>query len=157
MIIYKLEYEQQLPVSEKECWEFFSNPVNLEKITPPDMNFEIKSELPEAVYKGQIIEYKIKLFPGIKATWVTEITQVDEGKYFIDEQRFGPYKFWHHQHHFIPTENGVLARDIVHYALPLGFLGRIAQWLFIKRKLKNIFEFRKAVIGEVFEGKVQKQ
>ncbi|MFC2135507.1 hypothetical protein ACFLTH_12915 [Bacteroidota bacterium] len=151
MKIYKLEYEQHLPVSKEECWNFFSNPVNLEKITPPDMNFEIKSELPDAVYAGQIIEYKIKLFPGVKASWVTEITQVDEGNYFIDEQRFGPYKFWHHQHHFIPTKDGILARDIVHYGLPFGFLGRIAQRLFIRRKLKFIFDYRKKVIDELFD------
>lgn len=151
MKIYKLEYEQHLPASLDECWRFFSDPKNLEKITPPDMNFEIKSDLPNKVYPGQIIVYKIKLLPSIKTNWVTEITQVDEGKYFIDEQRFGPYKFWHHQHHFIPTSNGALAQDIVQYAIPFGIFGRLAHWLFVGKKLKSIFEFRKKILNEIFD------
>ena len=93
MKIYKLETKQILPVTKSECWKFFSDPKNLQAITPPDMDFEIKSDLPEKVYPGQIIIYRIKLFPGIKVLWITEITQVIEEEFFIDEQRFGPYKF----------------------------------------------------------------
>lgn len=151
MNIYKLEYEQHIPASQDECWQFFSDAKNLERITPPDMNFEIKSDLPAAIYPGQIIVYKIGLFPGISTTWVTEITQVNEGKYFIDEQRFGPYKLWHHQHHFIPTTNGILVRDIVHYSIPFGLLGKIAHWLYISKKLGKIFNYRREILTEIFD------
>ena len=95
------------------------------------MDFEIKSNLPNEMYEGQIIVYRIKLLPGVKINWVTEITHVDDGNYFVDEQRFGPYKFWHHQHMFKEVENVMEVQDIVHYAIPLGFLGRLANSIFI--------------------------
>lgn len=143
MKIYKLEAKQVLPITKSECWEFFSNPKNLQKITPPDMDFEIKSELPQTMYAGQIIIYKIKILPGIKLSWVTEITHVDEGKFFVDEQRFGPYKFWHHQHLFTEVEKGMEVKDVVHYALPFGFWGRMVNTLFVRTKLNKIFQYRR--------------
>lgn len=114
------------------------------------MDFEIKSELPPAIYPGQIIIYMIKLFPGIKISWVTEITQANEEKYFIDEQRFGPYKFWHHQHIFTEVSNGVSVQDIVHYAVPFGIIGRFAHFAFIKQKLAKNIQIQKRFFRKTF-------
>lgn len=150
MKIYTLEAKQFLPITKSDCWNFFSDPRNLQRITPPDMNFEIKSDLPPKVYPGQIIIYRIKLFPGIKVSWVTEITQVVEEEFFIDEQRFGPYKFWHHQHRFMETSNGMEICDLVHYAVPFGIIGKVMHRLFIKPKLNNIFKFRRETLGLKF-------
>jgi ligand-binding SRPBCC domain-containing protein len=151
MQVYKLEYSQVLPINRTECWKFFSDPQNLQKITPPEMNFEIKSELSHEIYPGQVIIYRIKLFPGIKINWVTEITHVKEENYFVDEQRFGPYKFWHHQHLFKETGEGMEIKDIVHYSIPLGIIGRIMNNLFINNKLENIFKFRKEYLSNRFK------
>lgn len=142
MKIYKFESRQLLPVSIDEAWEFFSSPVNLQEITPDTLNFEIIGELPEKMYAGMIIIYKVKPLPGYKTNWVTEITKAIKPHYFIDEQRFGPYKFWHHQHIFEQTENKTLMRDIIHYGLPFGFAGRIANSLIVKKQLQQIFDFR---------------
>lgn len=150
MKIYRLEYTQVIPVDKTECWKFFSDPKNLQKITPPDMGFEILSELPEHVYAGQIIMYKIKILPGIKIRWATEITHVKEGEYFVDEQRFGPYKFWHHQHIFTQTAKGIKATDIIHYAIPAGIIGRLMNSLIIRKKLESIFSFRKMYLENYF-------
>lgn len=150
MKIYRLEQKQILPITKTDCWKFFSDPRNLEKITPPDMHFAIKSELPTAMHAGQIITYKINILPGVKLNWVTEITHVIENKYFVDEQRFGPYKFWHHQHFFNEVENGMEVQDIVHYVIPLGILGRLANRLFIRSRLNKIFLYRKNFLTNYF-------
>ena len=150
MKIYKLEAKQILSVTKSECWKFFSDPNNLQAITPPDMDFEIKSDLPAKVYPGQIIIYRIKLFPGIKVSWVTEITQVIDEEFFIDEQRFGPYKFWHHQHRFHETEDGIEMQDTVHYAIPFGTIGQMIHSLIIKRKLNYIFQYRRNILEITF-------
>lgn len=123
----------------------------MQRITPPDMDFEIISELPASIYPGQIIIYQIKLLPYIKINWVTEITQVVEGNYFVDEQRFGPYKFWHHQHLFNEVENGMEVQDIVNYAIPFGILGRLINSLFIKSRLDKIFQYRKDYLESSFK------
>jgi len=149
--IYRIDRKQILPITRSECWKFFSDPKNLQKITPPDMDFEIKSNLPNEMYEGQIIVYRIKLLPGVKINWVTEITHVDDGNYFVDEQRFGPYKFWHHQHMFKEVENVMEVQDIVHYAIPLGFLGRLANSIFIGARLDKIFRYRKDYLGTFFK------
>lgn len=150
MKIYTLEAKQTLLVSKSDCWKFFSNPQNLQKITPPDMDFEIKSDLPSKVYAGQIIIYRIKLFPGIKISWVTEIKEVIEEEFFIDEQRFGPYKFWHHQHRFIETSSGIEIHDLVHYSIPFGMIGKIIHRIIIKKKLNRIFQYRRKILEEKF-------
>ena len=150
MKVYKLEAKQILPVTKSECWKFFSDPKNLQAITPPDMDFEIKSDLPAKVYPGQIIVYRIKLFPGIKVSWVTEITQVIDEEFFIDEQRFGPYKFWHHQHRFHETKDGIEMQDTVHYAIPFGTIGQMIHYLIIKRKLNYIFQYRRNILEITF-------
>ncbi|NNC84702.1 MAG: SRPBCC family protein, partial [Bacteroidia bacterium] len=126
------------------------SPGNLNKITPDDLEFKILSEPVKRMYAGQIIRYKIKPLLNIPMTWVTEITQVESKQFFIDEQRFGPYKFWHHQHHFKQTEEGVLMTDILHYSLYGGFLGNFLNNLFIRKKIEGIFTHRTKVIDKLF-------
>lgn len=117
------------------------------------MGFKVTDFDNKNMYEGQIIQYKITPLFGIKLSWLTEITKVKEGSYFIDEQRFGPYAFWHHKHFFEPTENGVKMTDVVHYAIPLGFIGRIMNTLVVKNKLKEIFEFREQKVNQIFNSK----
>jgi ligand-binding SRPBCC domain-containing protein len=152
--IYTLEVKQKLPISSEEAWNFFTSPENLSKITPPHMGFQITSHNLSKVYAGQIISYKVSLIPGIKTNWVTEITQVKESEYFIDEQRFGPYTMWHHEHLFKPDKEDVLMLDRISYKLPLGFLGGLAHAIFVKKQLKNIFSYRKEVLDKMFPSKV---
>lgn len=153
MGVYQLKREQLFRKSKEELWKFISNPVNLKKITPDYMGFDITSStLPEEMYQGMIISYKVAPLLGIKTTWVTEITHVEPGKYFVDEQRVGPYKLWHHQHFLESTAEGTLMTDIVTYQPPMGWIGSIANEVLIKRKLKEIFEYRrKAMISEFGE------
>jgi ligand-binding SRPBCC domain-containing protein len=153
MKVYQFEKTQLISASIDQCWEYFSTPKNLKNITPPKMGFEIIGSVPSKMYAGQIIQYYVKPLLGIKLLWVTEITQVDDKKYFIDQQRFGPYKMWHHQHIFKETENGIEMKDIIHYVVPFGFLGRIAHWLFISKDIRHIFEFRKNKINTLFNAK----
>ena len=120
---------------------------------PESMGFQITDFDEKNMYAGQIIQYKVTPLLGIKLTWVTEITIVKEGSYFIDEQRFGPYALWHHKHFFEPTENGVKMTDLVHYAIPFGLLGRLMNTLVIKNKLKEIFEYRAKKVNEIFNSK----
>jgi len=133
------------------AWKFFSNPENLGEITPPEIQFKILSILPKQIYPGMIIRYRVKPLLGIPMTWVTEITHVEEKKYFIDVQLSGPYKVWHHEHHFKEVEDGVEMTDILHYSLPMGFLGRILNFLWIGREVRRIFEYRKGKLEEVTE------
>lgn len=131
-------------------WEFFLDPGNLPKITPPWLNLKITSELPDKMYEGMIITYKVYPFLGIPSNWVTEITQVKEKVFFVDEQRFGPYKFWHHQHHFKEIDKGIEMEDIVTYALPLDPLSRLVNSFIVGNKVKEIFDFRKEVLKKLF-------
>jgi ligand-binding SRPBCC domain-containing protein len=149
--IYRLQYEQILNTSMDIAWTFFSRADNLEKITPSYMRYVVTSpptDMP--VYAGQIITYVIRPVLGIPLRWMTEITHVVEGKYFIDEQRQGPYCFWHHQHHFEEAPEGVKMTDVVHYSMPLGILGNLAHALFVQRQLRDIFAFRRAAIERIF-------
>ena len=150
MKLHSLEREQVLPVTMEQAWEFFSSPANLNEITPGELGFQITSPPCAEMFDGQIITYRVKIAPGVWMPWVTEIKCVDSGRSFVDEQRFGPYRFWHHRHHFEPAEGGVRMRDTVHYGLPLGPLGGLAHALFVRRKLEWIFNFRKQVLKERF-------
>ena len=148
MKIYELKTVQNLPIGINEAWEFFSNPNNLSVITPEWLNFKVTSKLPDKMYAGMIISYKVHPVLGIPNTWVTEITHVKEPFYFVDEQRFGPYKLWHHQHHFKETDNGVEMTDIVNYALPFDPISRPLNSLLVEKKVKDIFKFReKKLLG----------
>jgi ligand-binding SRPBCC domain-containing protein len=150
MSYYQLRAEQYLKLNPEKAWEFLSDPANLAKITPPQMHFQILESDGEPMYAGQIIHYKVSPLKGIKTHWVTEITQVEAGKYFIDEQRYGPYSMWHHQHHIEAVEGGVCMRDIINYKLPLGPLGKMAHVLFVGQQLRSIFRFREKALDEKF-------
>jgi ligand-binding SRPBCC domain-containing protein len=148
--VYNLRTVQFLPISIEKAWDFFSSPTNLSKITPAELEFKILSTDLTKVYAGQIIEYKVHPVLGIPLYWMTEITQVEHHKYFVDDQRYGPYSMWHHQHHFKEVEGGVEMTDIVHYKLPFWIFGDIANTLFVKAKLKEIFDYRIKKVAEIF-------
>jgi len=151
--VYNLKKVQNLPITISEAWDFFSSPANLAAITPAELDFKIISlHHGEKMYPGQIVEYTVKPILGISVYWMTEITHVEDKKFFIDNQRYGPYSMWHHQHHFKETEKGVEMTDIIHYKLPLGFLGDIANTLFVKDQLEKIFDFRFKKAEELFGG-----
>lgn len=115
------------------------------------MGFNITTEdLPDKMYEGMIVRYKVSPLLGIKTTWVTEITHVKEGEYFVDEQRVGPYQIWHHQHFLKPVPEGILMSDIVSYKPPFGLLGNIANEIIIKQKLKEIFDYRTKALNQLF-------
>lgn len=151
MGFYQFKQQQTFNQPIEKLWEFISNPKNLKEITPDYMGFDITSEgLSDEMYKGMIISYKVSPVLGIKTTWVTEITQVEKGKYFVDEQRIGPYKLWHHQHFLEATENGTLMSDIISYQPPFGILGNMANSIMIKQKLEEIFNYRQKRLNELF-------
>ena len=149
--VYSIKTVQKIPITLTEAWAFFSKPDNLKQITPADLGFNIISKHHgETMYPGQVIEYKISPLLGIPLYWMTEITHVADQKYFVDEQRFGPYSLWHHQHHFKTIEGGVEMTDIVHYKLPLFFIGDIAHTLFVKAQLQKIFDYRFDAVEQKF-------
>lgn len=151
MPFYQFIHEQLFHASVEEMWSFISAPKNLKEITPDYMGFEITTPyLSEKMYAGMIISYKVSPVLNFKVDWVTEITHVKENEFFVDEQRIGPYKLWHHQHHLIQMEDGVLMRDIVTYQPPFGFLGALANKLLISKKLNEIFSYRKVVLEKKF-------
>ncbi|WP_333820689.1 SRPBCC family protein [Ohtaekwangia sp.] len=151
MKVYQLKRTQVLPLTLAQAWEFFATPRNLEKITPSRQRFTILSiSGGEKMYAGQIICYRIRIFPLIEVYWTTEITHVHEPFYFADDQRFGPYAMWHHQHRFKEVPGGVEMTDEVHYAIPLGFIGRLANALFVARELKTIFDYRYIALEKHF-------
>jgi ligand-binding SRPBCC domain-containing protein len=147
MGFYQFKKELKINASVDEIWDFISSPRNLKEITPDYMGFDIiTKELPEKMYPGMIISYKVKPLPGMKTTWVTEITHVKDKEYFVDEQRVGPYSIWHHEHFIKAIPNGVLMTDIVSYKPPFGFLGSVANQLVIRKKLNEIFNYRTKAI-----------
>lgn len=151
MSIYRLERKQVINASLPDVWHFFSQAGNLMDITPAYMNFVVTSPPHQGdVYPGQVITYKVSPLLGIPLSWMTEITHVEPLRMFVDEQRYGPYKLWHHQHLFEETPDGVLMTDIVHYQLPLWVLGNIAHTLFVKKQLNTIFDFRKEAVNKRF-------
>jgi ligand-binding SRPBCC domain-containing protein len=146
-----MEHTQHLAVSLEEAWDYFSNPVNLSDITPKWLHFRVDSSLPEKIYPGLILTYQIKPIARIPLTWATEVTHIKENEYFVNEQRFGPYAFWHHQHHFRPLANSVEMTDIIHYGVPFGMVGRMLHPLLVEKKVKDIFEYRKKKIKNIFQ------
>jgi|TARA_B110000444_G_scaffold89055_1_gene84215 ligand-binding SRPBCC domain-containing protein len=148
--LYQLKTKQNIPISIDKAWSFFSNPENLKKITPKEMNFTIISGANRSIYSGQIIQYKVTPMLGISTKWVTEITHVKEKEYFVDEQRFGPYALWHHKHFIKEIEGGIEMEDIVDYKIPFGLLGQFAHWLFVKNKLNQIFKYREQILIKLF-------
>ena len=151
MAAHSIKTVQKIPISLERAWDFFSNPANLQAITPDNMGFKVISKHHgDTMYAGQIIEYTVRPVLGIPLYWMTEITQVKDREYFIDEQRFGPYSLWHHQHHFKSIDGGVEMMDIVHYKNALGILGKLANVLFVRNQLKGIFDYRFKKVEELF-------
>ncbi|MDB5018015.1 MAG: hypothetical protein JWQ84_2847 [Mucilaginibacter sp.] len=152
MKTYLLKTEQTIPVSLADAWDFFSSPLNLAKITPKEMTFVVTSDFnrDEKIYAGMIITYKVSPVFGIKMNWMTEITHVKDSEYFVDEQRFGPYALWHHQHHFKAIKGGVLMTDILNYAIPYGIIGRLGNAVLVDKQIKKIFSYREKAIKELF-------
>ncbi|MBT2563538.1 SRPBCC family protein [Pedobacter sp. ISL-68] len=152
MKTYRLEFTQKLPVDLDTAWGFFSSPSNLVEITPKNMTFDVTS--PDMgntkMYPGLIITYKVSPLFGIKLNWVTEITHVKDKEYFIDEQRFGPFAFWHHQHHFEKIDGGVFMHDTLHYSIGWGPVGAIANAIVVNNKINEIFKFRYQKVEELF-------
>jgi len=147
--MYTLRRSQQLPITLGTAWQFFSDPRNLPVITPPDLGFEITSGLPERMYAGMVVTYRVTALAGIRVNWVTEITHVQEPTFFVDEQRFGPYRFWHHQHHFKAVAGGTEMTDLVSYLLPLQPFGQLAAPV-VRRRLDDIFDYRRQVLATIF-------
>ena len=150
MKIFRLEKSINLPITIEECWQFFSSPKNLKVITPAYMGFNIIDVEETSMYPGQIIKYNVTPLFGINMKWVTEISHAEKNKFFVDEQRFGPYKFWHHKHIFKVIDGGVKVIDILDYALPFGFLGVLFHPYLIKPKLDEIFNYREKKLIEIF-------
>ena len=150
MKLYKIENKKIIKSDIKNCWDFFSDPLNLEKLTPGNMFFKINLKEKRSVYPGMLIDYSIKPILNLKFKWITEITAVEKNKYFIDEQRFGPYKFWHHQHFFNETDEGTEITDEVKYILPFGIFGQLIHPLIVKPKLDEIFKYRNIQIDKIF-------
>jgi ligand-binding SRPBCC domain-containing protein len=151
MPFYQFTQTQEIPASLTEVWDFVSSPSNLKEITPPYMDFTVTSNSGATkMYAGMIITYIVKPLFGIPIKWMTEISQVKDLEYFVDEQRVGPYKLWHHQHKLQEIDGGVLMTDIVTYVPPFGFLGAIANSLFLKSQLKQIFDYRTEAVEKKY-------
>lgn len=150
MKLYTLYSKQKLPISKQKAWSFLSDPANLKIITPDYMSFDIVSGADRPMFPGQIIQYIVTPIAGLKTKWVTEITHVNEGEYFVDEQRFGPYALWHHKHFIKEIEGGIEMEDVVDYKLPYGFLGRLVHPFLVAPKLKEIFSYRRDKLKELF-------
>ena len=150
MKAYRLHTTQRLPISVEEAWRFFSDPKKLAEITPSWLDFQMTNEVPDEIVPGTIITYTIRPILGIPIDWMTEITHAEAPFRFVDEQRFGPYRFWHHQHVFRPIDGGTEVEDLAHYMLPFGPLGRLAHALTVRRRLDAIFAFRRKALIERF-------
>jgi ligand-binding SRPBCC domain-containing protein len=148
MYILRTEHIIHAPI--EKVWAFFSSPENLNRLTPPEMRFTIESDLPSAMYTGQIIQYKIRIAPLFWRRWVTEIKHVDFQRYFVDEQRFGPYRFWYHEHRFTGENGHVRMTDIVHYIVGFGVIGKMLHRLWIRKQLEKVFEYRRSAIDRMF-------
>lgn len=152
MKTYLLKTEQDIPISLDEAWDFFSSPDELAKITPKEMGLVVTSRHPAGtkMYEGMLITYKVSPLFGIKLNWMTEITFIHEKEYFVDEQRFGPYAMWHHEHHFKEIEGGVRMTDILNYALPYGPVGRLGNKLLVASQIDKIFKYRERAVIDLF-------
>lgn len=152
MKTYHFKFETDLPIPLAEAWDFFSSPLNLAKITPEKMNFLITSDFSAdtKMYPGMLIAYKVSPVLGIKMNWVTEITHVKDHEYFVDEQRTGPYKIWHHEHHFKEIKGGVHMTDKLAYAIPYGIIGQLANKILVENQIKTIFAYREEQIKKLF-------
>jgi ligand-binding SRPBCC domain-containing protein len=150
MTVHTLQQEQVLPITLEQAWEFFSSPANLNELTPPELKFRILTKDLGRMFPGQMIAYKIRILPLVWVSWVTEITHVEEGYSFVDEQRFGPYKLWHHRHTFEAVSGGVLMKDRVDYALYGWIFADIIHAAYLGNQLESIFSYRREILEKKF-------
>lgn len=151
MKVYSLTQTSRLYRSMDEVWSYFATPYNLNEMTPPDMIFEILTDVRDKkMYAGMLINYRIRPLLNIPMRWTTEITHCEERSYFVDEQRFGPYALWHHEHRFVQKDGYIEMTDTVHYGLKMGILGQLVHALYIRKKLEGIFAFREKKVAEIF-------
>lgn len=148
--IYQISRKQLLPVSLEDAWSFFADASNLQRLTPPEMKMEPAEKSPTEIYPGMIAVYKVRPLFRIPITWVTEITQVQSMEYFVDEQRFGPFKFWHHEHRLQQTEEGVEVTDLLYYAMPFSFVGKLIHAKMVRPKLQELFVYRQKQLKNLF-------
>jgi ligand-binding SRPBCC domain-containing protein len=151
--MYQLKRTQFVKTDLETCWDFFSSPDNLSKITPDYMGFDVLTDVPNKMYEGLIIAYRVRPLMNIPMKWVTEITHVKNLEFFVDEQRKGPYTMWHHEHHFKAVDGGVEMTDIVSYIVPFGWLGRLIHPIIVRKKLEEIFDYRFKVVEDMFNSK----
>ena len=151
MKIYRKEWELVIPSTLDKVWSFFSRPENLQKMMPADMSFEILTDIAGVeMYEGMMIQYKVAPLWNIPLSWTTEITVIKHHEYFVDIQHNGPYALWHHEHHFTEVNGGVRMTDILHYAVPLGPIGRIANALLVESRIEEIFTTREEATRKIF-------
>lgn len=151
MRVKRKEWVQDVPQPLDKIWDFFSRPENLMTITPEGVFKSIQTDLEGVeMYEGMLIQYTIAPLFNIPMNWVTEITYIKDKEYFIDEQRFGPYAFWHHQHHFEAIEGGTRMRDILHYKVPIPVIGDLADLILVDGQVNQIFTYRDKVVEELF-------
>jgi len=142
MKIHQLYYKQSLSLSQTEAWSFFTSPHHLNTITPDFFSITPTSNVPDKIYSGLLISYRMKAVFAIPMSWLSEISHCDAPHYFVYQQQVGPFKFWSHEVRLTETKNGTLVEDIVFYTMPFGWLGEIFHHYLIADKLKNIFEKR---------------
>ena len=145
MKLYQFSSQQKLPISLDEAWKFLTDANNLKLLTPPELDMTVQYGTERGMYPGQLIEYSVTPLPFYKTNWVTHITQVEEKKFFVDEQMYGPYATWHHKHFISAIDGGTLMEDLIHYRLPFGVLGKLGA-PFVKKKLEEIFRFRESAL-----------
>lgn len=151
--MYILERQIVLPTTLEEAWEFFSTPKNLGRITPPKLGLKIQRAIEGCTFAGQIIEYSVQALPGWSTAWITEITHCQKPHYFVDEQRFGPYRFWHHLHRFEEAPEGIRVIDRVHYLLPRYPGAALLHRFYIRPQLERIFSYREEILRTLFQRK----
>ncbi|MBF4984288.1 SRPBCC family protein [Nonlabens mediterrranea] len=149
MKLYQFSSQQKLPISIDEAWKFLTDANNLKLLTPPELEMKVQYGTERGMYPGQLIEYTVKPLPLYRTNWVTHITQVKDREYFVDEQMYGPYATWHHKHFISEIPGGTLMEDLIHYRLPLGFIGKLGA-PFVKKQLDEIFRFRESALIKHF-------
>jgi len=152
-MVHTLDRTQELDAASDAVWRFIATPRNLDRITPPDLRFEIVSDVPDTMYEGLLIEYRLTIPVFGRRQWVSEIKHIQEGVGFVDEQRVGPYRFWYHEHRLRSLgDRRTSMTDRVTYALPVGVLGDLVHRWIVLRQLQRIFAHRAARLAEVFRG-----
>ena len=148
MRTHVLRREQIVPRPLEEVFPFFAEAVNLERITPPWLGFQVLTPAPIAMRPGTLIEYRLRLH-RLPVRWLTRIEEFEPERGFVDVQVRGPYRVWHHRHEFEARGERTLVRDVVHYALPFGLLGAVAHLTFVRRDEQRIFDYRRDAVTRI--------